>query len=109
MFLHEGELAPQGFPVVTIVNPEEAWAVFQVREDLLHHVEKGSQLQILVPALDGGVYPFVVTHISVMGSFATWRSTSSGEGYDLRTFEVEARPEQPIENLRPGMTVVLQL
>ena len=109
VFLHEGELAPQGFPVVTIVNPEEAWAVFQVREDLLHHVEKGSQLQILVPALDGGVYPFVVTHISVMGSFATWRSTSSGEGYDLRTFEVEARPEQPIENLRPGMTVVLQL
>lgn len=109
VLLHEGELAPQGFPVVTIVNTDEAWAVFQVREDLLQRVEKGSRLEVLVPALDRRVFPFIVTHVSVMGSFATWRSTSSTEGYDLRTFEVEARPAEPIENLRPGMTVVLEL
>lgn len=109
VFLHEGELAPQGFPVVTIVNPDEAWAVFQVREDLLQKVEKGTRLDVQIPALDNGNFTFVVTHISVMGSFATWRSTSSTEGYDLRTFEVEARPDMPVENLRPGMTAVLKL
>ncbi len=109
VFLHEGELAPQGFPVVTIVNPGEAWALFQIREDRLQHFKNGTRLNIRIPALNNGSFVFVVTHVSVMGSFATWRSTSATEGYDLRTFEVEARPEKPIEDLRPGMTAVLVL
>ena len=28
-------------------------------------------------------------------------------GYDVRTFEVRARPVKPLEDLRPGMTVLV--
>jgi HlyD family secretion protein len=44
-----------------------------------------------------------------MGDFATWRATSAVTGYDMKTFEVEARPLEPIDNLRVGMTVLLKL
>ena len=108
VFLHPGELAPQGFPVVTIMDTSEAWAVFQVREDLLQRVPKGSKISVLIPSLGEQTFTFEIHHISVMGDFATWRATSSTQGYDLRTFEVEARPSSPIEGLRAGMTVLLE-
>lgn len=43
-----------------------------------------------------------------MGDFATWRTTDANQGFDMRTFEVEARPTQPIEGLRVGMSVLLE-
>ena len=109
VFLHAGELAPQGFPVVTIVNAEEAWAVFSVREDYLQQLAKGTVVKLGVPALGDDKYAFTITHISVMGDFATWRASNATEGYDLKTFEVEARPVQPIAGLRVGMTTLLEL
>jgi HlyD family secretion protein len=108
VFLHPGELVPQGFPVVTIIDVSQAWAVFQVREDLLQRIPKGSQINVMIPSLGDQAFAFEVQHISVMGDFATWRATSSTDGYDLRTFEVEARPSSPIDGLRAGMTVLLQ-
>ncbi|OEF29378.1 HlyD family secretion protein [Vibrio rumoiensis] len=107
ILLHAGELAPQGFPVVTIVDMKDAWAIFHVREDKLKQFKQGSEIQVSIPALGDGLYTFIVTHIAVMGDFATWRTTDSNQGFDMRTFEMEARPIQPIENLRVGMSVLL--
>ncbi|MBC3619677.1 biotin/lipoyl-binding protein [Vibrio metschnikovii] len=108
VLMQAGELAPQGFPVVTVVDRADSWAVFNVREDLLRHFEQGSSFKAFLPALDKYV-EFTVTHIAVMGDFATWRSTDSSQGFDLRTFEVEARPTQPIDGLRMGMSVAVEL
>lgn len=108
VLMQAGELAPQGFPVVTVVDRADAWAVFNVREDLLRHFEQGSSFKAFLPALDKYV-EFTVTHIAVMGDFATWRSTDTSQGFDLRTFEVEARPTQPIDGLRMGMSVAVEL
>ena len=109
VFLHPGELAPQGFPVLTVVDITRPWAVFQVREDRLHLLSKGSRIDVRIPALGDLKHGFEVSHISVMGDVATWRATSAGDGYDLKTFEVEARPLEPIENLRVGMTALLEI
>ena len=109
VFLHAGELAPQGFPVVSIVDIGDAWAVFSVREDYLKHVAQGTEIQLAIPALGEGLYSFRISHISVMGDFATWRASNATQGYDLKTFEVEARPLQPIAGLRVGMTTLLEL
>ncbi|WP_217513225.1 HlyD family secretion protein [Vibrio metschnikovii] len=108
VLMQAGELAPQGFPVVTVVDRADSWAVFNVREDLLRHFEQGSSFKAFLPALNQYV-EFTVTHIAVMGDFATWRSTDSSQGFDLRTFEVEARPTQPIDGLRMGMSVAVEL
>lgn len=108
VLMHSGELAPQGFPVVTVVDTQDTWAVFNVREDLLKHFTQGAQFTAYLPALDKSI-EFKVTHVAVMGDFATWRSTDATQGFDLRTFEVEARPVTPTEGLRMGMSVVVKL
>jgi HlyD family secretion protein len=109
VFLHPGEIAPPGFPVVTVVDMSEIWAVFQLREDLLKDFTKGTEISVLIPALGDDAYAFSIAHISVMGEFATWRATSAVTGYDMKTFEVEARSLEPIDDLRVGMTVLLKL
>lgn len=107
VLLHSGELAPQGFPVVTVIDTKDTWAVLNVREDALNSFEKGSEFEAYVPALDESV-TFKVTHVAVMGDFATWRSTDATQGFDLRTFEVEARPLDDVK-LRMGMSLVVEL
>ncbi|WP_330959995.1 HlyD family secretion protein [Photobacterium sp. 53610] len=107
ILLHDGELAPQGFPVVNIVDLDDAWAVFHVREDRLKDFAKGKTFEVRIPALGESQYEFQVTHLSVMGDFATWRTTDARQGFDMRTFEVEARPIQPVDGLRVGMSVLV--
>lgn len=108
ILLRSGELAPQGFPVVTILDMKDAWAVFHVREDKLQQFKRGAKLEVRIPALGEESYIFVVSHVAVMGDFATWRTTDANQGFDMRTFEVEARPSQPIEGLRVGMSVLFE-
>lgn len=109
ILLKEGELAPTGFPVVSIVDIKDSWAVFNVREDLLPRLQKGTILTARIPALGDMRYKYSVSHIAVMGDFATWRSTDNAKGFDLRTFEIEARPVDSIANLRVGMSVIVEL
>ncbi len=107
VLLQGGEIAPQGFPVVSIIDMQDAWAIFHVTEDRLKDYQKGSELAVVIPALGQQIYRFKVSHVSVMGDFATWRATDATQGFDMRTFEVEARPLQDIENLRVGMSALI--
>ena len=108
VLLHSGELAPQGFPVVTIMDMNDAWAVFHIREDRLSEFEKGTEFSALIPALGEQRYGFRVDHVAVLGDFATWRATSSDSGFDMRSFEIEARPANLIKGLRVGMSVLVE-
>ncbi|ANV97711.1 hypothetical protein BBW65_02325 [Helicobacter enhydrae] len=107
ILLHEGELAPSGFPVVLLADMSEAYLRLNITEDELKHYPKGQKFQAYIPALDTYA-EFQVTFISVMGDFATWKSSTQDKGYDIRTFEINAKPTKPIENLRIGMSVVIQ-
>ncbi|MCK6262748.1 biotin/lipoyl-binding protein [Vibrio sp. ZSDE26] len=108
VLLQSGELAPQGFPVVTVIDTQDAWAVLNVREDYLKQFDKGTHFDAYLPSLDKTI-TFAVTHIAVMGDFATWRSTDASQGFDLRTFEVEARPVDSDIQLRMGMSLVVEI
>jgi len=109
VLIHEGELAPTGFPVVTLTDMSDSWARFTVREDLLKKFKKGSKFKVKIPALSEKTYEYEVTYISVMGSFATWKSPQAGKGFDMKSFEVHMRPIKPIKDLRVGMSVLLEL
>ncbi len=108
ILLQSGEIAPEGFPVVSIVDMNDVWAVIQVREDQLARFQPGTEFQARIPALGEQSHIFKVSHVSVMGDFATWRATDSSKGFDMRTFEIEARPVQPIADLRVGMSVLVE-
>lgn len=109
VLIHSGELAPTGFPVVSIIDIEDSWARFAVREDYLKLFVKDKIFQAKIPALGNETYEFRVAHIAVMGDYATWRATESGKGFDMKSFEVELRPTKPIKDLRVGMSVLLEL
>ena len=105
--MHEGEVVPAGFPLVLVTDLTDSWAVFNVREDELPGIEKGTVLNAYLPALKKTV-AFKVYWINPRGEYAVWRATRQSSGYDIRTFEVRARPVEPVANLRPGMTVVIE-
>jgi len=107
VLLQTGEIAPKGFPVVSIIDMRDAWAIFHVTEDHLKDYQQGTEISVVIPALGQQLYRFKVSHVSVMGDFATWRATDASQGFDMRTFEVEARPLQDIENIRVGMSVLV--
>jgi len=105
--LHEGELAPPGFPIISLVNLDDVWSVFNLREDELAAIKIGSKITGKVPALGNRVVTFSVYYISPKGEYATWRATRQSSGYDIKTFEVRARPVEKVAGLRPGMSVLV--
>lgn len=104
IILHKGELAVAGHPILTILDTDDLWATFTVREDFLKDLKKGDTIEAEIPALGRSVR-FTISHIAPLGDFATWRATAEKNSFDLKSFEVRARPVEKIEGLRPGMTV----
>ena len=104
-----GELVAPGTPIMTLVTLDDSYVVFNVREDLMPHFRMGKRFGVSVPALGRDDVPMMVYYISPLGSFATWKSTKEVGSYDMRTFEIRLRPEDRVEGLRPGMTVLLEL
>jgi HlyD family secretion protein len=104
IILHPGELAAPGFPIITLVDTKNLWASFALREDYLRTAKKGDVHEFEVPAL-GKTIKMKIFQIAALGDFATWQATSEKDSFDLKTFQVKARPVDTIEGLRPGMTV----
>ena len=109
VLIHEGELSPTGFPVVSIIDMKDVWARFSVREDYLQYFAKGEVLTGKIPAIGDKLYKFKVFYIAPQGDYATWRATESGKGFDMKSFEVELRPVETIESLRVGMSVLIEI
>ena len=104
---HEGELVGTGYPVVTILDINNCWATFNIREDDIHGIDVGNRFTAYLPALDADM-EFEIYYISSEADFATWNSTRAKGGYDLRTFEVRARPIDSKQQPLPGMSVVVR-
>ena len=102
----EGEVVGSGMPIIAVTDLNDSWAVVHLREDYRKNVSKGKKCYLQVPALDKTI-EMVVSYIASVGDYATWRSSKESSGFDLKTFEVRMRPTHKVENLRPGMSVLL--
>lgn len=102
-----GELIPAGYPVVTLVDLSDVWVTFNLREDLLSAIKKGSIIPARFPALGMKEVALRVSYINALGDFATWNATKTRGDFDLKTFEIKAVPIEKIEGLRPGMSAVV--
>lgn len=98
------ELVATGAPVMTL-QKDDHWAVFNVRETLLKDIRLGSELKVYIPALDKDTV-MKVFYIKDLGTYANWQATKATGDYDARTFQIKCRPAKPIDNFRPGMSVV---
>lgn len=105
--IRAGEIAPQGYAVVSLVDRGDSWAVLNVREDQLARFKQGAEFDAELPAL-GKALRMKVTWLAPLPDFATWKNVRGTQGVDLRTFEVRAKPLAPPPDLRPGMSVIVR-
>ncbi|MDD3237509.1 MAG: efflux RND transporter periplasmic adaptor subunit [Candidatus Gastranaerophilales bacterium] len=103
----KGELVGTGYPIITIVNLDDVWVTFNIREDLLSKIKIGTIINAKIPALGNKEIPLKVNYISVLGNFATWKATKAKGDFDLKTFEVRAKPLNKIDALRAGMSAIV--
>lgn len=107
IYPQEGELVGTGTPIMSVLKNEDTWIVFNVREEMLNTLTMGKEIEVMIPGLDKKIVRAKVFYIRDMGSYAVWSATKAAGEYDSKTFEVKVRPLEQIENLRPGMSVIL--
>lgn len=100
-----GELVGIGSPIMSISILSDMWGTFNVREDQLNGLKTGDTFTAFSPAFNKDI-KMKVYSIKDEGSFAVWKATKTTGQYDLKTFEVKARPVTKIDGLRPGMSLV---
>ena len=108
IFPNEGELVGQGAPIMNVLDLDRMWVTFHVREDRLKDLTMGKELRAVIPALGDKEVTLKIYHVKDMGSYAVWRATKVTGQYDAKTFQIKARPVEPVENLRPGMSVLIK-
>lgn len=102
-----GELVGTGSPIMSISIMSDVWGTFNVREDQLNGLKIGSEFTAFSPAFKKDI-KMKVYYIKDQGSYAVWKATKSNGQYDMKTFEVKARPVGKLDGLRPGMTLVMK-
>lgn len=102
-----GELVGLGSPIMSISVMSDLWGTFNVREDKLKGLKVGDTFTAFSPAFNKDL-KMKVFYIKDEGSYATWKATKTTGQYDLKTFEVKARPTDKFEGLRPGMSLIIK-
>ena len=85
-----GELVGTGSPIMSIAVMDDMW-----------------EFTAYSPAFKKDL-KMKVYYIKDQGSFAVWKATKANGQYDLKTFEVKARPVEKLEGLRPGMSLIIK-
>ncbi len=104
---NKGEIVNAGYPVVNLVDLDDVWVFFNIREDLMSKFKKDTKFNAMVPALGNQSIELQVKYIAAQGDYATWSATKTKGDFDMKTFLIKAYPTQPIEGLRPGMSVLV--
>lgn len=107
VFPARGELVATGAPIMNIVDLNDIWFSFNVREDLLNDMKMDKDIEVTIPALNQTAI-LKITYIKALASYATWKVTKATGQFDAKTFEVRAKPVAPIKDLRPGMSAVIE-
>lgn len=107
IYAHQGELVSTGAAIMTINLLKDIWGKFNIREDRLNGIRPGSVIRAYSPAFDQE-YEMKVYYVKGTDEYAAWKATKADSGYDLKTFEVRARPVGKVQGLRPGMLLIMK-
>ncbi len=102
-----GELVGTGSPIMNVSVMKDMWGTFNIREDRLKGMKVGDVVTAYLPAFDKEV-KMKVYFVKDLGTFAAWKATKQTGQYDLKTFEVKARPLTRLEGMRPGMSIIIR-
>jgi HlyD family secretion protein len=100
--IEPGEYVSPGVPLIDL---NDTWAHFDLREDLVRNLKTGERFEVRVPALGDRRITVEVKLVATKGEYASWRATRSTGKFDLRTFALRAYPVERVPELRPGMSI----
>ena len=109
IFPQAGELVGSGAPIMSISVMGKMWVSFNVREDLLKDFGTGKTFKATVPALGNKEITLRTYYMKDVGSYAAWKATKATGAYDMKTFQIKARPSETVNGLRPGMSVIFPI
>jgi HlyD family secretion protein len=99
-----GEYISPGVPLITLIDLNDVWIHFDLREDLVRELKLGDRFEVRIPALRDRTITVEVKLIATKGEYAGWRATRATGDFDLRTFSIRAYPVEKVPELRPGMS-----
>jgi len=102
-----GEYVSPGVPLITLIDLNDLWIHFDLREDLIKNLKVGDRFAVRIPALADRRITVEVKLIATKGEYASWRATRATGDFDLRTFSIRAYPADKVPELRPGMSAYL--
>jgi HlyD family secretion protein len=102
-----GEYVSPGVPLVTLIDLNDLWIHFDLREDLVKALKIGDRFDVRIPALADRRLTVEVKLIATKGEYASWRATRATGDFDLRTFAIRAYPVEKVPELRPGMSAYM--
>jgi HlyD family secretion protein len=102
-----GEYVAPGVPLVTLIDLNDLWIHFDLREDLVKTLKVGDRFRVRIPALSDRRILVEVTQIAMKGEYASWQSARDTGDVDLRTLSIRAYPVDKVPELRPGMSAYL--
>jgi len=102
--IEAGEVVAPGVPLLTLVDLDDVWLRFDLREDLMRGLKVGDRIEVRIPALGDRKVSAEIRLIESKGEYAGWRATRATGEFDLRTFRIRAYPVEKIPGLRPGMS-----
>jgi HlyD family secretion protein len=105
--VNPGEYVSPGVPLVTLIDLNDLWVHFDLREDLVRTLKVGDRFGVRIPALGDRRILVEVRLIATKGEYASWRATRATGDFDLRTFSIRAYPVEKVPELRPGMSAYL--
>jgi HlyD family secretion protein len=102
-----GELVPQGFPLVTLLDHQHPRLSFYVTEERLGAFRQGEIYRVRIPALNQAEIKAQLVRIQVLPAVLTQIVTEDRASRDIRSFELTFKPLDSGAALQPGMSVTL--
>lgn len=104
---NSGEIVNMGYPIINLIDTDDIWVYFNVKETLLSKFTMGTQLEAIIPGLNNQKIKLEVRYVAAQGDFATWNATKTQGDFDMKTFLIKAYPIEKVAGLRPGMSALL--
>jgi multidrug resistance efflux pump len=102
----QGEVVPEGSPIVVIVDVHHLWVRADVEETYIDSIHFGQKLPVVLPS--GDELTGTVFFKGVEGDFATQRDVSRTKR-DIKTFAIKVAIPNPRQRLFTGMTAYVLL
>lgn len=99
---HQGEIAPQGLPILTLVDLADIYLTLYVPETRIGEVRPGQPVEVRVDAYPDAVFWGEVTRIAGEAEYTPGNVETTGDR-DRRVFAVRVRIPNADRRLRPGI------